>query len=624
MCGIAGILHWGRAPDAVGRARHMADALRHRGPDGDGYWQDADIALGFRRLAILDLATGDQPMPNEDGRVQVVCNGEIYNHRELRATLTAAGHTFRSDHSDTEVLVHGWEQWGEDLLPRLNGMFAFALWDQRHRELVLCRDRLGIKPLYLHETAHNGVIFGSEVRALQASGFMPSGIDAAAVLETFSFMNIWGGRTPYTGVRMLEPGTCARFRPDRKISSTFWRMTFNRRQQQSDQQEVERFAHVLEQAVRSQMAADVPVATYLSGGIDSSAITALAHQVDATTRAYSCIFDITRAGADATVDEREFSRAAAGHIGIERVEHSIAADALIAQLGRTVEHLEYPRMGMAYVNDLLAERVAKDGKVVLSGLGGDEFTGGYVGRYASVPHRYRQQPAAGLRARLRSMRELATGRQSGGAPDDPLSVYRRALNVPLPWTQRDGAFTPDFLREAKAFDADAVIADVIATAPSGDPWDIVMYVDATTYLHGLLVLEDKLSMAHGLETRVPLLDNTVIDHLLDVDWRLLSDGIEGKKLFRRAAARWVPDAIARKPKMGFAPPDASWYRGALQPFVETILAPAKISRRGVFKPAFVARVLGEHAAGAANHVALIWSLMCFETWCDANGAFGGR
>jgi asparagine synthase (glutamine-hydrolysing) len=619
MCGIAGVLHRGQIGDARERVRRMTEAIRHRGPDGEGFWANGEIALGFRRLAIVDLKSGDQPMPNEDGTVQVVFNGEIYNHADLRRELVSLGHIFRSHHCDTEVLVHGWEQWGEALLPRLNGMFAFAIWDEKSRELILARDRLGIKPLYVHETAAGHVLFGSEVRALTASGLTPRTFEAAAVIETFSFMNIWGGRTPYTGIRLLKPGTVLHFAPGRRVEAIYWRMEFERRPSRSPASEDEVFREILREAIGRQMAADVPIATYLSGGIDSTAITAIVHSIDPAARAYSCIFDLRSVGADAYVDERDFSRQAATHIGVDRIEHLIPDGALVETLPHTIASLEYGRMGMAYVNDLLARRVASDVKVVLSGLGGDETTGGYVGRYAIVPHHH-GRPAMSLRRRLR---QLLFHWKEAGRKADPLALYRQALNVPIGRAQIPDAFTPEFVRAARGFDPAAVIDDAIAAAPSRDPWDVVMYVDATTYLQGLLVLEDKLSMAYGLETRVPLLDNAILDYLLSVDWSLLSDGIEGKKLFRRAVAPWVPKIIANKPKMGFAPPDASWYRTSLKSFIERQLAPARIARRGVFRPKFVERVLAEHATGAANHVALIWSLLSFEAWCGQTGAFGG-
>ena len=405
MCGISGIVHFGKLPDAASRVHEMAASLVHRGPDDDGFWHDGDCALGFRRLSIVDIGGGHQPMANEDGNVWVVYNGEIYNHRELRRELEAAGHRFASDHSDTEVLVHGWEQWGEGLAERLNGMFAFAIWDQRRRTLMLARDRLGIKPLYLAARADGVVAFGSELRALHTSGLVGVEADAVGVLEYFSLMNMWGGRTPFAGVAMLPPGCLELITPEGRKRKTYWDFEFNRDREGDPADEANIFREVLLGAVRRQIAADVPVMAYLSGGIDSSSLASAAHELNSNVRAYSCIFDLDGVGVDRFVDERDFSRAVAASLGIERVELEIPQDALISTLDATVSALEYPRMGMAYVNYLIAQRVAVDAKVVLSGMGGDEMTGGYIGRYALVP------------------RELAEG--------DPFGVYRTVLNVPI-------------------------------------------------------------------------------------------------------------------------------------------------------------------------------------------------
>lgn len=594
MCGITGLVHFGALPDASERTRRMATSIIHRGPDDDGYWSDDDCALGFRRLSIVDLAGGRQPMSNEDGSIWVVFNGEIYNHRELRRALEADGHRFRTDHSDTEVLVHGWEQWGEKLAERLNGMFAFAIWDKRARMLTLARDRLGVKPLYL-ATARNGIVaFGSEVRALHASGLFDIEADPAGVVEYFSLMNMWDGRTPFRGVAMLPAGSWETITPGRRKRGKYWDFQFTRDRPGGLKEEADAFREVLRGAVRRQIAADVPVMAYLSGGIDSSSLASAAHELDANVRAYSCIFDLAGVGEDRFVDEREYSRAVAASLAIERVELEIPQDALTRTLDATVHALEYPRMGMAYVNYLIAERVAEDAKVVLSGMGGDEMTGGYIGRYALVPR---------------------------GPSADPFSVYRSMLNVPTPAHELAQAFTPEFLAAAGGFDPMQTITDAIASAPSRDPWDVLMYVDAKTYLHGLLVLEDKLSMIHSLETRVPLLDNEVVDHLLRVPWAQLADGQTGKILFRDAVRPWVPDSIYRKPKMGFGPPDASWYRGQLREWVETRLE--ALGRRGVFRRSYIRAKLDDHMAGRANYVALIWCLLSFESWCRQTGVFGG-
>jgi asparagine synthase (glutamine-hydrolysing) len=621
MCGIAGILHFGSCEDAASRVREMTSSIVHRGPDDDGFHLEPDIALGFRRLSIVDLATGKQPMRNEDSSVWVVFNGEIYNHRELRGELEAAGHRFMTDHSDTEVLVHGWEQWGEKLFNRLNGMFVCAIWDQPRRELIIARDRYGIKPVYVANLPGNNVIFGSEVRALHASGLVPRAFDAPAVLEYFTLMNNWNGRTPFHNVRLVQPGTIERYNRHGSSRKKYWSFSYNRQRTPAMAQAAGEFGEILQGAIQRQLAADVPVMTYLSGGIDSSAVTSAAHRIDPGVRAYSCIFDLDNVGVDKFVDEREFSRAVADYLRIDRVELTIPQLALTANLDATVAAIEYPRMGMAYVNYLIAGRVAQDAKVVLSGTGGDEVTGGYVGRYALVPHVH-AAPESALKRAIGFLRRLRHGK-SLSAAGDPFAVYRRVLNVPVAAELIPLAFTPEFLKIAGVFDPLAVIDDAIASAPSRDPWDVLMHVDATTYLPGLLAIEDKLSMAHSLETRVPLLDNELVDYLLDVDWKLLSDGETGKIIFREAVRPLVPEEIYRKPKMGFGPPDASWYRGVLRSWIEEQLSELRIKRRGVFRHDFVRRILNEHFEEKANHVALIWCMLSFESWCRQHGAYGG-
>jgi asparagine synthase (glutamine-hydrolysing) len=619
MCGIAGILHFGSCGEAGSRVREMTSSIVHRGPDDDGFHLDADIALGFCRLSIVDLATGNQPMRNEDGRVWVVFNGEIYNHRELRKELESAGHRFMTDHSDTEVLVHGWEQWGEKLFNRLNGMFACAIWDQPRRELIIARDRYGIKPVYVAELPGNSVVFGSEVRCLHASGLIPKAFQAPAVLEYFTLMNNWGGRTPFANVRLVQPGTMERYRSDGSCRKKYWSFSYNRHRSPTIAHAAGEFGEILQGAIHRQMAADVPVMTYLSGGIDSSAITSAAHRIDPGVRAYSCIFDLNNVGVDKFVDEREFSRAVADYLRIDRVELTIPQLALTASLDATVAAIEYPRMGMAYVNYLIAGRVAQDAKVVLSGTGGDEVTGGYVGRYAIVP---RPAPVQPLQRAIRFLRQFRHRKQLFEA-SDPFAVYRRSLNVPVSAELIPLAFTPEFLRAAGGFDPLAAIDDAIVSAPSRDPWDVVMHVDATNYLPGLLAIEDKLSMAQSLEARVPLLDNELVDYLLDVDWKVLSDGETGKIVFREAVRPLVPDEIYRKPKMGFGPPDASWYRGVLRSWIEEQLSQSRTEQRGVFRYDFVRRILDEHFEEKANYVALIWCMLSFESWCKQHGAYGG-
>jgi asparagine synthase (glutamine-hydrolysing) len=503
------------------------------------------------------------------------------------------------------------------LFARLNGMFACAIWDEKAGELIIARDRYGIKPVYVAPLSGRGVVFGSEVRALHASGLVRKAFDAPATLEYFTLMNNWNGRTPFRDVRLLQPGTFERFTRSGSSSGSYWSASYNRTYAPSLTQAAGEFAEILQDTLRRQLAADVPVMTYLSGGIDSSAITSASHKIDPDVRAYSCIFDIENVGVDKFVDEREFSRAVAEDLNIERVELIVPQDALAYNLDAMIAAIEYPRMGMAYVNYLIAQRVAQDAKVVLSGTGGDEVTGGYVGRYAIVPR------PAHLSLMQRMVQCLRSAARGASVPREGFSLFRTSLNVPIAAEQIANAFTPEFLRAAAGFDPRAAISDVIESAPSRDPWDVVMHVDLTTYLPGLLSLEDKLSMVHSLEARVPLLDNELVDYLLNIDWKLLSDGSTGKILFREAVRPLVPESIYKKPKMGFGPPDASWYRAALRPWIELQLSETRIKRRGVLQHSFVRRILDEHFEEKANHVALIWCMLSFESWCKQHGAYDG-
>lgn len=597
----------------------MADAIAHRGPDDEGFLDDRNIALGFRRLSIVDLATGHQPMPNEDGTVHVVFNGEIYNHVALRRELEAAGHRFATDHSDTEVIVHGYEQWGEGLLDRLNGMFAFAVWDSRRQRLMLGRDRLGIKPLYLSERPDGVLVFGSEIRAIHASGLVTPAPDEGAVYAYFLQQNVWDGRSFFKDVRQLPAGHFLIDEPGRRVQRQFWDIGFQRRKlKPADAAAALRAA--IEDTIRRQMAADVPVMAYLSGGIDSSSLVAGAHQIDPGVKAYSCLFDLTGVGDDRIVDEREFSRAVAGHLGIVHVEMELAPTSLRGTLHDTIDALEEPRMGMAYVNYLIAGRVAQDSKVVLSGCGGDEILGGYVARYGHVrqPYPVGQAPKPSLIARLFGRALAPTGLSL-----DPVRRMLELYSFPVPTSDIKQAFTPDAISAGGGYTVKDALDTLIRNCPSALDFDRLMYADTKSYLSGLLMVEDKVSMAHSLEARVPLIDNEVIDLALGFDWDLMTDGAIGKKVFRDAIRDWVPPIVADKPKMGFGPPDASWYRGPLQPWIRDILAPERIAARGLFQPAYVADAIDQHMSGTANRLPLIWSLLSFDAWCEINGFYGG-
>jgi asparagine synthase (glutamine-hydrolysing) len=521
-----------------------------------------------------------------------------------------------SDHSDTEVLVHGWEEWGEEVFERLNGMFAIALWEPSKRRLVLARDRYGIKPLYYASPDEGGLVFGSEVRAIERSGLVPLRPSARGVREYFAFQNLWGEHTMFEGIRQLPPGTLLRWDDGRLSMRRYWDLTFTRSRTETTEALAEEHREIVRRVVRRQIAADVPVMSYLSGGIDSTAITVASHEVDPAVTAYSCVFDLDGVDGDRAVDEREFSRLVARAYDLRRVELELEPDTLTRLLGPYVRALEDLRMGMGYPVYAIAQRVAQDARVVLSGTGGDEFHGGYVGRYHTLGLTNGRPESVALTTRLR---QLLRRDGPGNAIDD---AYRGILNFLVPRENESDVFTSDFLRQTSDFDAGEIMSDALASCPSPDWRDKVFYVDAKTYLVGLLVLEDKVSMAHSLETRVPLLDNELVDFMLDVPYSALWSGDIGKVLFRESVRPWVPTEIFAKPKMGFGPPDASWYRGSLKRWIERTLSSDRIAARGVLRPEFVRVTLDDHFSGRRDCTYMIWSLLNFEAWCEEFAFFG--
>lgn len=609
MCGIAGIA--GRRPDR-GALERMARAMLHRGPDDGGFHEGEDIGLAFRRLSIVDLADGAQPMGSADGQIQVVFNGEVYNHRELRRELEALGHVFVTDHSDTEVFVHGWRQWGNRLFERLNAMFAVAIWDAGARTLTLARDRYGIKPLYIAALPDGALAFASEIGAMLAAGVVARSPNPRGIIEYFSFQNLWGEETMFNGINQLSPGTILTHRAGRTVRTPYWDITFPRSRRASMPDLIGEHREIVERAIRRQIAADVPVTSYLSGGIDSTAITVVAHRHDPSVRVYSCIFDLNGVGDDRRVDERAFSRLVGAEFELDRVEHMLPQDSLRHCLDRYTRALEDLRMGMGYANFLIAERVARDAKVVLSGLGGDEFHAGYIARYTVLKL---TEPGNAF-SRLCDMEGAAMSNA------ERRRIYKLVLNAIFKKDQYPAIFTPEFLAATGGFEPDQQLNDMLARCPSDDWRDIVFYVDAKTYMAGLLTFEDKISMAHSLETRVPLLDNELADFVLDLPFEALAQGSTGKWIFREAVRPWVPEAIYNKPKMGFGPPDASWYRGILRPWIEAELNTDAIRRGGVFKPEYVKALLEAHFAGSADNTYLIWSLLNFVSWCRNYGFYG--
>ncbi|HNV69414.1 MAG TPA: asparagine synthase (glutamine-hydrolyzing), partial [Candidatus Ozemobacteraceae bacterium] len=493
MCGIAGIFNLNGEPVSPVVLRKMTDAIAHRGPDGEGFYSDGFIGLGHRRLAIIDLSpAGHQPMLSRDGQVILSFNGEVYNFQELRVELEALGQHFRS-RTDSEVVLNAWVEWGADCVRRFNGMFAFAIWDKREQALFLVRDRYGVKPLY-YACWGQTFLFGSEQKAILTHPAARRELDKKALLEYFTFQNIFTDRTLLRGVRLLPPASMVRVelgsvrKPDIK---RYWDYCFREPEQPADLREYrEELDRLIQQAVRRQLVTDVEIGSYLSGGMDSGTLTALAARELPYIKTFTCGFDLSSAsGIELAFDERGKAEAMSARFKTEHYEMVLKAGDMERCLPRLAWHIEEPRVGQSYPNFYAAQLASKFVKVVLSGAGGDELFGGYPWRY------YRAAVCDDFEHYI-----------------DQYYVFWQRL---IPNTVIKKVFAPiwDDVKDVWTRD---IFRNVFLTHESKleRPEDYInhsLYFEAKTFLHGLLVIEDKLSMAHSLETRVPFLDNDLVD-----------------------------------------------------------------------------------------------------------------
>lgn len=639
MCGIAGIATRHGLPMDPQTLRRMCGAIAHRGPDGGGYaffgegaaqavepvfaHQTPGIApfdvqtlgresfrlgLGHRRLAILDLSpAGHQPMDSPDGRYWITYNGEIYNFPELREELRAAGCSFRSG-TDTEVLLRLWEREQEACLERLNGMFAFVLYDRRENLLFAARDRFGVKPLYYALTP-DFLLFASETKAILHSGLLKPGIEPAALVEYLTFQNLFGARTLFEGVRLLEPGEFLRFRPASGEEPVLARHhkgfpAANPALARGSEEDVR---ELFESAVRRQLVSDVEVGAYLSGGMDSGSIVAVASRFIPRLLTFTGGFDLTNVnGIEQGFDERAAAERLSYLMQTEHYAVVLHAGDMPAAMERIAWHMDDPRVGMCHQNWYVAKLASRFVKVCLAGTGGDELFGGYPWRYLPV---------------------LEAG-DAAQAEDALFASWQRLL----PAGHLSGLLAPE-LRPG----LDSVrrgFEEIMAMAPA---WERglslrenllcrVLHFEFKTFLHGLLVTEDRISMAHGLETRVPFLDNDLADVAfrlspgakVDVDGLSRRNGeghiasAEGKRILRRAMEPLLPGGFTHQPKQGFSPPDANWYRGPSMDYIKAILLDQRTLQRPWFDHKAVQSKLDDHFAGRCNNRLLIWSLLSLE------------
>ena len=622
MCGIVGIANL-NPREAVDEAllKRMRDVIRHRGPDGEGLWAEGPVGLGHRRLSIVDVATGQQPMANEDGSCWLTYNGEIYNHAGLRPGLVARGHRYRTQ-SDTETILHLYEEEGERCVERLQGMFAFALWDRKRERLLLARDRLGIKPLYYAVTDRE-LLFASEIKAILVAGRLRPQFNEAVLPEFLATRFVSGPETFFRGVRKLEPGRTLTWSPGKGLEERrYWRLPFGADGSDGDGAGLEarsqELRERLEATVRSHLMSDVPLGLFLSGGIDSSALAAfMAPMVREPIRTFSVGFHEPEA------NELSYARLMARAVGAEHREVVVSPGEFFDALPRLVWHEDEPIAFTSSVPLYFVSRLAQQHvKVVLTGEGADELFLGY-NRYRvtalnqrlgalyarTVPPPLRRWTANLIAAAPRPFRRYAE-RSFLALPPGPRGLFCENFAVFPTWRQQD------LWAEPARFAATDPYAEALRCYEEGPGGALERMgrADMQTYLVELLMKQDQMSMAASVESRVPFLDHVLVEHVTAMPARFKVRGWQTKVALREAVRDCVPRPILTRHKMGFPVPVGRWLRGHFWPLVEEFVLGPRALRRGFFHPAALERLALEHRRGLGEHGDRLWLLVNLEIW----------
>lgn len=624
MCGITGVVDVkGERPVSRALLSRMNETLYHRGPDANGLHLEPGLGFGHRRLSIIDLSTGQQPLYNEDGSVVVIFNGEIYNYQGLMHELKRLGHVFRT-RSDTEVIVHAWEQWGEACVGRFRGMFALALWDRSRKTLLLARDRLGVKPLYYSVLPDGYLIFASELKALVEHPAFQRDLDPFAIEEYFALGYVPEPRTIYAGARKLPPGHTLAVRRGAAMAEPreYWDVRFTLDNRIGEQEAQAQLVERLRESVRLRMIADVPLGAFLSGGVDSSAVVAMMAGLEKEP-----VNTCSIAFSDPSFDESPYALQVAERYRTRHfVEHVDSDDfGLIDGLAQTYDepYADSSALPTYRVCRLARRHVA----VALSGDGGDESFGGY--------RRYRFHA---MEERLRSMLPLAVRRPAFGVLG---TVYPKADWAPqvlrakttfqalarnstdayfhtMSWLRddmRSALYSNAFKAQLSGYCAVEVFRRHAARAGTDDALALVQYLDLKTYLVGDINTKiDRASMAHSLEVREPLMDHPLVEWLASLPSCYKLHGQQGKALLKKAMAPYLPHALLYRPKMGFAVPLAQWFRGPLRERVRASLLGSRLADIGYFNVAYIEHLLARHDCGARDYSAAIWSLLMFEAF----------
>lgn len=620
MCGIVGVFNLNGEPFGLSALKIMAETIAHRGPDGDGYFTEENIAIAHRRLSILDVsARGAQPMTSKNGDWIITFNGCIYNFLELKQELQAKGHEFVST-TDTEVIVEGLAQYGPSFFKRLDGMFAVGAWHKSERALYLSRDRFGVKPLYYWFTGKT-LVFASEIKAIIKHPAFEVKLNYEALNEYFTFQNMFTFHTLFDGVWMLPPANTVRIDSASTgvMHRSWWDYDFTQPDEKMSFEEARaETERLFKRAVARQMISDVPVGSYLSGGIDSGSITAQASQHVNRLATFTCGFDMSEVtGVEANYDERRDAELMANHFKTEHYEQVLNAGDIRWSLPRVVYHLEDLRVGMSYPNYYISRLASKFVKVCLQGTGGDELFGGYPWRYYRI---------------FKSVSQ-------GEFFDQYYDFWQRLV----PDQQREELFTPlvrknvDFEEPRKIFERVFTFNNKLRYEKPEDHINNSLYFEAKTFLPGLLLVGDKLSMANGLEERFPFLDNALVDFaqkipvhyklgnlekMLKIDEndfrdkrKVYQEFDDGKNILRKAMMSFMPERIINRKKQGFSAPDESWYRGENAAYIKELLLENITVSSDFINQDYMKKIVHEHINDRINHRLLIWSFMNFEWWC---------
>ena len=623
MCGITGILNLDEGPP-ISRPilAEMNRVITHRGPDEDGFHVEAGrVGLAMRRLKIIDLQTGAQPIANEDSTVWVTFNGEIYNYKELGRELEARGHRFRT-RSDTEVIVHAYEEYGTACVERLRGMFTIALWDSTRRRLMLARDRVGVKQLF-YTVVGNQLLWGSELKCLLSNPNVERRLSPAGLNHFLAYLYVPAPLTIFAGIEELEPAHTLVVENGAIRLERYWDLEYRIDRDRSDADTIAGFRALLDESVAMRMVADVPLGAFLSGGIDSGAVVALMSQhASGPVKTFSIGYE----DGGEHFDERPFAREVAARYGTDHHEFVVRPN-LAAVIPELIRAFDQPFADSSAIpNWYLSQMTREHVTVALSGLGGDEVAAGYE-RYrgAVLAEQVRKLPAP-LRKLFGTLAEGLPDSRRGSHLAGRLKRFARTLDLEFDerylalitafqLKERAELLAPDLLASIELDAPAALYRRALEPVAAADPLHRALFADLKLYLPGdLLTLTDRMSMAHALEVRVPYLDHRLLEYAATIPPRLKLKGMERKYLLKRAVADLLPAAVLDRRKMGFSVPLTVWFRAELRSFVEDVLAESAVREVGVFHYPAVRRLLDEHFALRANHDNQIWALLTFMLW----------